>query len=60
MAEQDAVTTESRSSVSVDQNSKGEPAVKVKIYEGFDEELVDAAQAKAISVYKATVTAVGA
>lgn len=60
MAEQDAIATESRSSIRVSQNAKGEAQVEVKIYEGSDPEANRAAQAQAVALFQATVAAVGA
>lgn len=60
MAEQDAVTTESRSSFKIGQTAKGEPVVEVKVYEGSDPEANRVAQEQAVALFRATVTAVGA
>lgn len=55
------VQEQSRSSVAIDQNAKGEPAVKVKVYaETGEVDAVDAAAAKAVEVYKRVVSEVGA
>lgn len=60
MPEQDAVVTESRSSVKIGQNAKGEAQVEVKVYEGSDPSANEAAQKQAVALFQATVGAVGA
>lgn len=56
MSTSDYQPTEGRSSIQITENSKGEPAISVKIY-SHDLDL-DATRAKAIEVYKATRDAV--
>lgn len=52
---------ESRSSVAIDQNAKGEPSVKVKVYaDSTDINAVDAAAQKAVEVYRRVTAEVGA
>lgn len=48
---------DSRSSVKISENAKGEPAVEVKAYT-HDAHLLDDAREKAVEIYKATRTAV--
>lgn len=59
MAESDGVVTESRSSVKIGQNAKGEPVIEVKVYDNFEPDAVKATQAMAVELYEATVLAVG-
>lgn len=55
------VTHESRSSAQISQNSKGEPAVSVKVYaESTSAAAIDAAAEKAVEVYRKLVAEVGA
>ncbi len=52
---------EPRSSVAIEQNSKGEPAVKVKVYVGEPGvDNVDHAALKAVAVYRQVVAEIGA
>jgi len=52
MSTPEALVTESRSSVEIADNSKGEPAVKVKVYaDSVDLAAVDTAGQKALQVY---------
>ncbi len=55
----EAQTLEPRSSVEIAQNSKGEPAVKVKAY-GADGESLESISDRVVAVYRSTVEAVGA
>lgn len=56
-----AFASESRSSVEIKQNAKGEPAVGVKVYaETLDSAGVEAAAVKAIEIYHQVVAGVGA
>jgi len=50
----DEFRAEQRSSVQITENAKGDPAITVKAYT-HDLDALDAARAKAVEVYKATV-----
>ena len=56
----EAPIIESRSSVKISQNAKGEAVVEVKLYDNYQDDAVHATQAKAVELFKATVAAVGA
>jgi methionine salvage enolase-phosphatase E1 len=53
----DEVRTEQRSSVKIAENSKGEPAVEVKVY-SHDRDDLDATREAAVELYRLTRAAV--
>lgn len=58
MTDHDApINLEQRSSVRISQTAKGDPQVDVKLVAGEEPGLVEEAAARAVAVWKATVTA---
>lgn len=53
----DEVRTEQRSSIKITENSKGEPAVEVKVY-SHDRDDLDVTREAAVAQYRQTVQAV--